>query len=1405
MTEPARAASPPRQLSRPDGPAPGGSASFIWTVRQVVVCALLTAFALGSSSGATVADTKLDLVVDPVGFLQRALHLWDPLGASGQLQNQAYGYLFPMGPFFALGHLAGAPAWVVQRLWWSVVLCVGFTGVVALARRLRVGSPAGQLLAGAAFAVSPHLLTVLGPVSAEAWPMALAPWVLVPLVSDAAATRSARRTAFLSGVPVLCMGGVNATLVLAAVVPAMAWFATRRLDRALAALAGWWALAVLLACSWWLVPLLLLGRFSPPFLGYIESASVTTSTTNLVEVLRGTHDWIGYLSASGSTAGAMLLTSPVLVLLTGAVAAAGVAGLFLPAMPHRRWLLASLAAGVVLVTLGHVGSVDGFGSQTLRAALDGALAPLRNVHKFDVAVRLPLVLGLAALVDALGRGRSVAETRATRALVFVAALFAVLGAAVPLLSMKAAPAQGFSAVPGYWSDAARWLDHADATGRTLLAPGSRFGVYDWGNTNDEPLQPLARQPWDVRNTIPLTTTGHIRWLDSVEHAFSAGRGGPGLVTALKRGGVRYVLVRNDLDYGAVGATSPVLVHQALEASADVVRVATFGPTVGSRGSVTLAYDQFLNVPYPALEVFEIRGGGDSRVTVTPRSQVQQVQGGSESLVALQDAGQLGSGAALLTSSGTVLTDTPRRRETSFAGGAANESATLSATDPLRIDKPSRDYDAGEVAPAEARLDGVRAVEASSSAADADAVPSVDQSAMPYSAIDGSPRTAWRPNPGLPVAQQWLSVDFGRVVDLSRTHLTVVPGSQLRSVTVKVAGRSATTRLDGATSVDLRVPVARAAGLRLQLGDRVAGADLDAPLGVSELAVPGVTVSRTVVLAPSTTPVALRAVVLTTSGRRDSCVSTSARTLCATGRSTAGEDAAGLDRTFTSPTSQRYAVQATVVPTPGAPLDRLLRRAAGGPVSATGSSAAVPDPGGSAASAVDGDLGTAWVADPADARPSLELRWHGARRISHLRLVLDPAVAATAPTEVTITSPAGNRVVAVGADGEVLFDTLATDRLTMLVRAPTLASSYDPAQRRLVHLGVGVSEVEIPRVTHTATAAALDAVRSRPVHLGCGQGPGLFLDDQAFATRVDTTVDALRRLQPMVAQPCGLASLTVQQGTHRVRLPGTQTWTPDGVVLAATESPESAPTADPPTPEVRTGRWDPTHRAVTVGPRREETVLTVHENANEGWHATVAGRELRRVTVDGWQQGYVVPGGTSTAVVHLDFAPDRLMRSGLALGLLAAFALLLGAVVPGRRGGSPRAVTPRVGTGPSPAVVGLVVLAAAGGWVGLAVGAAAALAWSVASRHARAAASLPWLAAGCYLAAVVRLAVDPWGSTSYAAGSAPAQTLCLLALGLGFAVPVGTGASSAARGTCAPTGAGASSAASPETGGSAQSG
>src|ERR1700736_4661103 len=161
------------------------SRRWLWSVAAVAL-----ALSFGSSPGQISPDTKLDLTANPLRFLARATNLWNSELPFGQAQNQAYGYLFPHGIVFLAGHLLGVPGWITQRLWWALLLSVGFWGLLRVAEALGIGSPTSRVIGAAAFALSPRVLTELGSISSETLPMMLAPWVLLPTILALRAARA---------------------------------------------------------------------------------------------------------------------------------------------------------------------------------------------------------------------------------------------------------------------------------------------------------------------------------------------------------------------------------------------------------------------------------------------------------------------------------------------------------------------------------------------------------------------------------------------------------------------------------------------------------------------------------------------------------------------------------------------------------------------------------------------------------------------------------------------------------------------------------------------------------------------------------------------------------------------------------------------------------------------------------------------------------------------------------------------------------------------------------------------------------------------------------------------------------------------------------------------------------------
>ncbi|WP_276520781.1 alpha-(1-_3)-arabinofuranosyltransferase domain-containing protein [Tomitella gaofuii] len=1040
--------------------------------------------ALCQSPGRIVADTKLDLTANPLGFLARAAHQWSSIAPLGQVQNQAYGYFFPHGAFFALGDLAHIPPWVTQRLWWGLLLAVGFWGVVRVAEALGIGSRTSRMVAAAAFVFAPRVLTTIGPISSETLPVMLAPWVLLPVIRaldggdpggtgdrgglGAAGARPAsmRMLAARSAAAVALMGAVNAVATGFACLIAGLWWAAHRPDARWRRFTAWWVPMLALACLWWLVPLWLLGQVSPPFLDFIESSSTTTRFASLPEVLRGTSSWTPFISPSTAT-GVPLVSEPILVLATGLLAAAGLAGLAMRRMPARGRLLLILLVGLAGMTIGYDGALGSAVADQVRAFLDGAGAPLRNVHKLEPLLRLPLVLGLAHLLGRVPLPGAVPWRRARSALAHpehepMTAVTALVAAALMLASSPAwlgdlAPPGGYSAIPDHWQQAADWLtDHADSTDataagmhRALVVPGAPFAIQEWGMTRDEPLQPLAETPWAVRDAIPLTPPGAIRALDAIQRQLADGRPSDTLAPTLRRMGIGYLVVRNDLDPELARAPRPLVVHAAIDGSPGLTRVAAFGEpplpstrqvpartdpggldagrgdgAVPADDEVTEFQDAGLRQDYPAIEIYRV---GADPVTVAPYTvgldEVPVVAGGPEVLARPRafPAGTVPTGpaptdaadtrpvpvvlyadarAAGLDPSAVAVTDTPTAREQDYGRVTGGTSGIRAATDPRRTPNAAPDYPVPGAGLVEGRWVGAT-VTASGSAADATQLGGVNPSSGTAAAFDGDPTTSWVSGGADSAVGQWLRLDLDAPIRSGtltvRTDRMAV-GPPVTGIEVQTArGTMGAAVPEPGAEVTVPIPPGTTRWIRIE-AVRTADGTAGRQFGLSEVSLTTpdgpLDVHREVVLPPP--PPRARVTQWSLGqefpGRRQ-CAAAGGRVLCDTTLGGAAESPGVFTRTIDAPADTPLGAELTVRGRPGQDLDALLTPPGG--VRAEADSDIV-DPRGNAHAAVDGDPATSWYAADSAARhatssPTITLRLPRESEVASLR-VTPPAPA-----------------------------------------------------------------------------------------------------------------------------------------------------------------------------------------------------------------------------------------------------------------------------------------------------------------------------------------------------------------------------------------------------------------------------
>ncbi|MFF0817948.1 alpha-(1-_3)-arabinofuranosyltransferase family protein [Rhodococcus sp. NPDC003318] len=1347
--------------------------------RRWLVGASTVAFLLAflQAPGMLVADTKYDLTQNPLGFLERASHQWSSLAPLGQVQNQAYGYFFPHGAFFGLGNLAHIPPWITQRIWWALLLIAGFWGVVRLAEALGVGSRSSRIIAAIAFALSPRVITTLGSISSETLPMMLAPWVLLPVVlatsspvspfGPGADHKDSRVLAARSAVAVALMGAVNAVATAAACLVAVLWWIAHRPNRRWWVFTAWWIPLCLVAVAWWIVPLLLLGRVSPPFLDYIESSGVTTQWTSLTEVLRGTDSWTPFVSPE-RIAGAVLVTQPAAVVATGALAAAGMAGLAMRSMPAKGRLTLILFVGLAGLGAGYVGELGSPVAESVRVFLDSGGAPLRNVHKLEPLVRLPLVLGLAHLLAKVPLPGSVSSTRWRGAIAHperepMVALTSLILVALTLATSlawtgKLAPRGAYDEVPGYWHEAADWLgehaagdsgDGSDAI-RALVVPGAPFAAQVWGLTRDEPLQALATTPWAVRDAVPLVPPGAIRALDSVQRLIADGSPSAGLAETLRGQGIGYVVVRNDLDPDTSRSTRPLLVHQALDGSPGLTRVATFGEEVGPGEVDGLVVDGDLRPRYPAVEIYrvDIPGAAPAGPYTVDLAGVPIVQGGPESLQRFasrraEPGTQTPAGPVLLATDAAraglpvdavTVTDTPTDRETDFGQVDNHSSALRSADDPRRTYNLVPDYPVDGADLVRGVWEGAR-ITVSSSAADATQLGGTAPGSGPAAVVDGDQATGWFSNGLESALGQWLRLDFDNPIRGGLLHLrtsAAALGVPVKQIEVTTANGSTAVRVsEPGEPLTVSLPPGPTDWVKITATHTEDGS-VGTQFGISEVSVDDYTDRDN----PVTVPIRRHTVLPATPAGatvtgwdlgqelpgRTTCVEGPGRVRCQGGLGLQPEEPGTFERTLSVPADTVVTPRLLVRSRQSPELDELLadpeRPRAGG-------ASAVTDVRGSAAAAVDGDERTSWTSSAdsitgKDAKPTVTLVLPEPVEVTGLELTPSLGALPAHATRVAVDLGTGPQVRDVADDHRISLSPTVTDRIVVSIvdwdgvldqTALGFAQEQPPG---FAEIGVLTTD----GATVPGTGVASPPPGDRTVTVGCADGPVISFAGSVVRTSVTATVDELRSGAPVPATVCSVedplgtstdtAGVPLPAGAPSVVVAPGPAFFVDGLRLdAAGQNASATPTTTP----APTTAWTANHRELAVDATGGDMLLVNPESQNVGWIATAPdGTELTPVVVNGWQQGWVVPAGT-VGTVTLDFPTDRWYRLGIFGGLLALLPLFAFAWWPRRRRPG-RADTPAPRTWHSTTVGAVGVLATAtvvAGWAGTLVAVAVAAA------------------------------------------------------------------------------------------------
>ena len=1240
----------------------------------LVLAAGSLVLALAQDPGAASSDTKIDLHVDPSRFLSEVAAPWnDSLGLGGVWSGQYSGYLWPMGPFYALGDLLGLSPWLIQRLWLAALLALAAWGTVRLVDELYSRDRGvAHLIAGAAVVLNPYVVVFANRTSITLLAYAALPWLLI-------ATRRGLRSppglwwpAAFALIVASAGGGINAaSLAWILVGPALlVAYELAVLRTSFAAVRAFVVRAVplsLLASLWWVVATGVHASYGFDFLRFTEQPSAIWHTTSLTESLRGLGFWLTYTELdfdrvavpAFANVGPLFFDPPVVVA-SLLLPAFGVTGFLLARRrPYAPLLLGMAIAGALIMAAGYP---EGAPLRLALTDLYESVQPtqfLRTTYKAGplVMIGLGVLAGLAA--DAAWRR---VPRVGPRALGAVAAAVVLGLAAWPLVSGQAVDEPIQFDYPPSWERAAADLDRTLPEGtRSLVLPGSLFGFHSWGGTTDPALAPLTREPSASRHVVPYSDPRATDLLWTVDGLVEEGRAFPGQLPPLvDLMGAGAVIAPFDYDPRRSGSVPPADAARALSGGGLESPARDYGP-VRRRAGSSFALDGALALP----ELRRFDAGGAGPVRVHRRDPATVVDGSAGGVAALAAFGALPRDRPLLYAADQspaelrrlaargasfVISDSNRRRAFQNTRLRASPGRTLDPGDAVAGDATVIDpFEEGPISETTAAYPGARWVRGN---------PDVNFNAFPERrpalALDGDERTAWIASGFLSTGESpYLDVGFAAPRDVREVELLPYGDTRGRPIEVRIAGRTHPIRRGWNR---LRVNLRDVGSLRVAISRTEAPERGGAPGGVRELRIPGFR-TRERLRTPTLSARALRGVPvagLTVLAERTTAylpwrLGTAGGALQARDPRDRADSEQRIERVVELPSAQSFRVDAWVSSGADTP-DAVLQRLAGVGGRFSGSEPYDGVPGRRAWRAFDGRPSTGWIGAWRPGK-SAWLAWTAPRttRVSSLRLG-PPRERVRLPSRVRLVHD-GRRTgpVTVGADGLVELPRPVSGRR---FRLEILATRNAPRSQ-----AVGIGELSGRGIPRAEARAPRSAIRGR-----CGDA-SVRIDGRPVGLRPAGTVADVEAGRPLRALGCrpialnaGRHALVTSRGPLRTDLLRLDSQTRSAEKILLSGGPKVLDQGSFDRGEVRGARL------ALNGP----SMLVLLQSYNRGWRAECDGRDLGPPEpVDGFANGWPVE---TCREASFKFGPGRTVAVSYAISALAALVLI--ALLLLRRPGAP---------------------------------------------------------------------------------------------------------------------------------------